>query len=213
MRRPVVDPDHHAVGVLLAGGTARRMGGGDKCLKPLAGRPILAHVIDRIAPQVSRLALNANGDPDRFAAFGLPVVPDAGGEATGPLAGILTGMRWATRVTRTTKQMLSVPADTPFLPRDLVARLQAATTNARGVAVAWSRGQDHPVVALWPVALADDLERWLKRESDKSVRGWVAHIGSARVDFDDVASGADPFFNINTPDDAATAAQWVEQVS
>ena len=189
-------------GVILAGGQSRRMGGGDKCLLPLKGRPLLAHVIARIRPQVAALALNANGDAARFAGFGLPVVADDQADFAGPLAGILAGLDWAAEAQPETPQLLTVPADTPFLPHDLAARL-AAASNGRAVLVR-SAGRVHPVVGLWPLALRDDLRKALRSEGLRKVEDWTARIGAAFVDFE--TAPIDPFFNVNTPDDLAAAA-------
>jgi molybdopterin-guanine dinucleotide biosynthesis protein A len=148
------------VGVLLAGGRARRMGGGDKCLRPLGDRPILAHVIARARPQVEALVLNANGDPARFAAFALPVAADLIEDFAGPLAGVLTGMAWARANRPDCPWIATIATDTPFFPGDLVARLRAAAQGeAAELACAASAGRAHPVFGLWPVRLADDLRR------------------------------------------------------
>lgn len=192
-------------GVILAGGLARRMGGGDKALKLLAGRPLLSHVIDRLAPQVEALALNANGDPARFAAFGLPVLPDTVPGFVGPLGGVLAGMRWAGE--RGITHVASAAADTPFFPRDLVARLGAALSARTPIAMAATqdpeRGlSEHPTFALWPVALADDLEDALTRGNLRKVIVWSSRHGTARVVFDEADY---PFFNVNTADDLAEA--------
>ena len=190
-----------AVAVLLAGGLARRMGGGDKPLRVLGGRALLAHVLDRIRPQVGAVALSANGDPARFAAFGLPVLADALPGQPGPLAGVLAGMRWAAALG--VAEVLSVPTDTPFLPPDLVARLAAARrAGGMPIACAESLGRTHPVVALWPAALADALAAAL-REGKRSVAHWAAGQGVVSVAFE--AAGGDPFFNVNSPEDLAEA--------
>src|SRR5262245_20758603 len=142
--------------VILAGGRATRMGGGDKGLTELAGRPLLAHVIERIVPQAGPVALNANGDPARFDEFGLPVIRDTVTGFAGPLAGILAGMERASR-TENSDYLISVAGDTPFLPTDLVARLEKATSGNHTIALASSAGRTHPVFGLWPLALRDDL--------------------------------------------------------
>jgi molybdopterin-guanine dinucleotide biosynthesis protein A len=193
--------DDRPVAVLLAGGLARRMGGGDKPLRLLHGRPLLDHVIARIRPQVQALVLNANGDPARFAPWGLEVVPDPLPDFPGPLAGVLAGMRWA--AARDADAVLSVPTDTPFLPADLVERLQAARTAAGvPIACAASGGRTHPVIALWPVKLADALEAAL-RSGDRKIDAWTARYGVAEAAFD--ATTTDPFFNVNRPDELAQA--------
>ncbi|MEE8272129.1 MAG: molybdenum cofactor guanylyltransferase MobA, partial [Alphaproteobacteria bacterium] len=148
------------VGVILAGGQSRRMGGGDKALKLLAGRPILNHVIDRVRGQVGALVLNANGDPGRFAAYRLPVVPDGVDGFAGPLAGVLAGLDWAAANAVGATRVASFPCDAPFLPADLVERLVAAVAAARAdLGCAASAGRAHPVVGLWPLRLRADLRR------------------------------------------------------
>jgi molybdopterin-guanine dinucleotide biosynthesis protein A len=193
-------------GVILAGGLSRRMGGGDKCLLALDGRPLLAHVIDRLAPQVSRLALNANGDPARFAGFGLPVLADGVAGFPGPLAGVLAGLDWA--AAEGAACIVTAAADTPFFPADLVARLQAAA-GASGLALAATpdpvRGLSrHPTFGLWPVALREDLRAALHGGLRKVVLWTDAH-GAGTALFD--AGPPDPFFNVNTAEDLAQAAQ------
>ncbi|MFN4098840.1 MAG: molybdenum cofactor guanylyltransferase MobA [Pararhodobacter sp.] len=180
--------------VILAGGRATRMGGGDKALLMLHGRPLLAQVIGRLAPQVAALAVNANGDPSRFAGFGLPVLADPVAGFPGPLAGVLAGMDWAAGLGFA--QVLSVAGDTPFLPADLVARLGRVPFG-----VAASLGRQHPVVALWPVALRGALREALGRGEHKVGR-FAADHGALAVDF---LAPPDPFFNINTPGDLARA--------
>jgi len=189
-------------GIVLAGGQSRRMGGGDKCLRPLAGRPILAHIIARAGPQVAALALNANGDPARFAAFGLPVVADSVADFPGPLAGILAGLDWAARLTNAT-HVASFAGDAPFLPRDLVARLAAALAQGCDLACAASAGRAHPVFGLWPLALREELRRALAVEGIRKVDRWTARFRLATVEF--AATPFDPFFNANEPDDLAEA--------
>jgi molybdopterin-guanine dinucleotide biosynthesis protein A len=186
-------------GVILAGGLSRRMGGGDKPLLPLAGRPLLAHVIERLRPQVGALAVNANGNATRFAPFGLEVVADDAADFAGPLAGILAAMNWARRLHPAAAAVLTVPADTPFLPRDLAARLKAAGAPA----LARSGGRIHPVVGLWPLRLRDDLQRALRVEGIRKVEAWTARLDPVLVDFE--AGAIDPFFNINTPEDLIRA--------
>jgi molybdopterin-guanine dinucleotide biosynthesis protein A len=192
------ETDVHA-GVILAGGLSRRMGGGDKCLLPLGGRPVLAHVIERLRPQVTDLALNANGDSTRFARFGLDVVADDTADFAGPLAGILAAMDWAKR-NHLAAAVLTVPGDTPFLPRDLAVRLAAAGVPA----LARSGGRIHPVVGLWPLALAEGLRNALRVEGIRKVEDWTRRLAPAVVDFE-AAGSIDPFFNINTPEDLARA--------
>lgn len=163
---------------------------------------MLAHAIERLAPQVGTLILNANGDPARFRDFGLPVVADTVPGYAGPLAGILAGMRWA--ASRAADGLVATAAaDTPFFPADLVARLSAALPGACGVAVARSAGRVHPVFGLFPVALADDLERFIRRGVSLRVSDWLVAQEAAAVDFD--GPGPDPFFNVNTPHDLVEA--------
>lgn len=189
-------------GVVLAGGLSRRMGGGDKGLSDLAGRPMLAHVIERLRPQVGTLIINANGDPARFAAFGLPVVPDTVTGHIGPLAGILAGMRWASANTPAARWVATVSGDAPVLPTDLVNRFVAAVADRPGaIALAQSCGELHPVIGLWPVALAQDLEEEIARGTRKVLR-WTDRHGTVPVPFAATRVGGvdiDPFFNANTP--------------
>ncbi|MCC5962487.1 MAG: molybdenum cofactor guanylyltransferase MobA [Rhodobacteraceae bacterium] len=192
-----------AAGIILAGGLATRMGGGDKGLRDLAGRPLLAHVIDRLAPQVRAIAINANGPPARLAGFGLPVVADSVPGWPGPLAGLLAGMDWAAE--QGCQTVLIVPADTPFLPRDLAMRLQSATGPHGAAYAATRRGgtvHAHPVCGLWPVLLRDDLRRAITGGM-RRVRDWAAAQEAGQALFD--ATPIDPFFNINTPEDLARA--------
>jgi molybdopterin-guanine dinucleotide biosynthesis protein A len=191
--------------VLLAGGLGRRIGGGDKPLRSLAGRPLLDHVLDRMRPQVGALVLSANGDPARFAAWGLEVVADPLPDYPGPLAGVLAGMRWA--AARGFSDIVSVPTDTPFLPPDLVARL-AAGREAAGLplACASSLGRTHPVVGLWRVALAEELEAAL-RAGMRRIDRWTAGQGIVAVTF---AAPPDPFFNVNSPEDLAEAERLLD---
>ena len=196
-------------GVLMAGGQSRRMGGGDKCLRALAGKPLLAHAIDRVRPQVGPLVLNAHGDPARFAAFGLPVVADVVGDFAGPLAGVLTGLEWAAGRDRAGTWLASFATDAPFLPEDLVARLLAAVVaEGADMACAASDGRDHPVFGLWPLRLRHDLRQAMVEESIRKVDVWTARFKLVSVDFPLVETPAgrrDPFFNANRPEDLAEA--------
>jgi molybdopterin-guanine dinucleotide biosynthesis protein A len=197
-------PEPPIVGLLLAGGLARRMGGGDKCLRLLGGRPILAHIVERLGPQTRRLVLNANGDAARFAEFGLPVIADSVEGFAGPLAGILAGLDWAKVEAPDCPLLLSAPTDAPFLPCDLVRLLlEARAAEAAEIAMAASGGQLHPVVGLWPVALAEDLRHALVDEGIRKVDVWTARYNVAVVDFP--IRGLDPFFNANRPEDLAEA--------
>jgi len=191
-------------GVILAGGLSRRMGGGDKCLRGLGGKPILAHIIERVRPQVTALVLNANGDAARFAPFGLPVAGDVVEGFAGPLAGVLTGMEWATRHVPACRWLASFASDAPFVPRDLVARLHAAVAaKDADLACASSGGQAHPVFGLWRIDLAPALRHALVDEQIFKVDRWTARYKLVQVDFP--AAPIDPFFNANRPEDLAEA--------
>jgi molybdopterin-guanine dinucleotide biosynthesis protein A len=199
----------NTIGVLLAGGLARRMGGGDKPLRLIAGRPLLDHVIERLRPQVAGLVLNANGDRARFAAYGLPVVADSIPDYAGPLAGILAGLDWTAENRRDCPMIASVATDAPFLPTDLVARMaQAMAAEGADLACAASGGQAHPVIGLWPVRLREELRRALVEEGLRKVDVWTARYRLAVVPFSD--RPVDPFFNANRPEDLATAAALLE---
>ena len=192
--------------VILAGGRSRRMGGGDKCLLPLGGRPLLAHVVERLRGQVGALALNANGDPARFAAFGLPVVADVVPGFAGPLAGIHAGLNWAEHHAGGSPAILTVAADTPFFPSDLVARLWSASRRGTMISIARSGGRPHPVFGVFPVAYREELESFIRVSKALKVTDWLDRHEMCFVDFDDRAPGdLDPFFNVNTPDDLAVA--------
>jgi molybdopterin-guanine dinucleotide biosynthesis protein A len=191
-------------GVLLAGGLARRMGGGDKAMRQIAGRTILARVIARLKLQCDGLILNANGDPARFASFGLPVIPDSVADFPGPLAGILAALDWAAANRPEVSWVLSAAADCPFLPRDLVVRLHRARADENAqLAVAASDGQSHPVIGLWSVGLREELRRALVVEDVRKIDRWTARYRLATVTWS--AEPLDPFFNANTVDDIATA--------
>jgi molybdopterin-guanine dinucleotide biosynthesis protein A len=189
--------------VVLAGGLARRMGGGDKPLRRLGGRPLLDHVLARIRPQAAAVILNANGDPARFAEYGLPVVPDPLPDHPGPLAGVLAALDWAAAERPDLPTVLSVPGDSPFLPPDLAARLEVAR-QAAGVpmACAASGGWTHPPIALWPVALRGELRAALLA-GEKKIDRWTARFGCAAAEWPVVP--VDPFFNANAPEDLAVA--------
>lgn len=187
---------------LLAGGRATRMGGGDKPLKPIRNVPILSHVIARVARKGRRLVINANGDPARFAAFGLPVVADAASDFPGPLAGILAGLDWAA-AQGFTGDVLSVPGDCPFLPHDLAERLAEARRAAQQpLACAASGGWTHPVIGLWPVSIREDLRRALA-EGERKIDRFTARFGCATAEWP--IKPFDPFFNVNTPEEWAEA--------
>ncbi|RVU38716.1 molybdenum cofactor guanylyltransferase [Hwanghaeella grinnelliae] len=213
-------------GILLAGGQSRRMGGGDKCLRALAGKTVLARIIGRIGPQVDTLVLNANGDTARFAEYGLRVIPDAIGDFAGPLAGVLTGMEWASQHGHPTNgpdkggevtvdsgytHILTVPTDAPFLPTDLVERLAAPIQAGEAdMTCAMSDGRTHPVVGIWPISLAGDLRRAMVDEDIRKVDRWTARHRLAEVPFG--TEPFDPFFNMNRPEDAQQAAEYAALV-
>jgi molybdenum cofactor guanylyltransferase len=192
------------LGLILAGGQARRMGGGDKALLKIGGTTILQRVLERLRPQCAGLVLNANGDPARFAAAGLPVIADDVPGFAGPLAGVLAGLDWTAAHAPGLEWMASVPGDCPFLPRDLVSRLHQARAQA-GTPLACAKSGDwrHPVVGLWPVALRHDLRHALVDEDLRKMEVWTARHGVAWAEWPDVP--IDPFFNVNTPEDAARA--------
>ena len=196
--------------MLLAGGLARRMGGGDKPLTRIGGATILSRVIERMTPQCQRLILNANGDPARFADTGLPVIPDDVPDFAGPLAGLLAGLDWAAVHAPEVAYVASVPGDCPFLPRDLVTRLhQARAASGQPLACARSGEWRHPVVGVWPVALRADLRHALTKEDLRKIELWTARHGVALADWP--AAPVDPFFNVNTPEDAAAAERLAVQ--
>jgi len=197
------------VAVLLAGGLSRRMGGQDKMLRGLGGESILARVIARVEPQVGILLLNANGDPERFADFGLPVAEDVVGDHAGPLAGLLTGMEWTRANAPQCPWVLTVPTDAPFLPRDLVERLLwALEDEGAEMACASSGGRHHPVCGLWPVRLAGELRRAME-EGVRKVDIWTARYKLAVADWS--TEPVDPFFNANRPEDMAEAERILGQ--
>jgi molybdenum cofactor guanylyltransferase len=194
-------------GVLLAGGQSQRMGGGDKNLRLLGGKPVLAHVIERAKPQVDALVLNANGDPQRFASFGLPVIADSITGFAGPLAGVLAGLDWAAKNLPEAELVASFATDAPFFPRDLVSRLAVALEEGGfDLACAQSNGQAHPVFGLWPVSLRAALREALAGGMRKVDR-WTARYKLVEVEF--LAEPVDPFFNANRPEDLAEAERLV----
>jgi molybdopterin-guanine dinucleotide biosynthesis protein A len=199
-----------AVGIVLAGGLARRMGGGDKARIKIGGETILQRALSRLAPQCIRVIMNANGDPARFADTGLAVVADSVPDFVGPLAGILAGLDWTAANASGCKWLASAPGDCPFLPKDLVARLHEARAAA-GVPLACARSGEwrHPVAGLWPVSLREDLRRALLREGLRKIELWTERHGIALASWPDAP--VDPFFNVNTPDDAAHAEEIVKQ--
>jgi molybdopterin-guanine dinucleotide biosynthesis protein A len=193
------------LGLVLAGGLARRMGGGDKALIDIGGVTILDRVLARLRPQCAAIVLNANGDPARFSRFALPVIADDVPDFAGPLAGILAGLDWAAANAPGTEWIVSVPGDCPFLPRDLVVRLhQARSESGSALACARSGEWRHPVVGLWPVALRADLRRALVEEDLRKIEIWTARHGVAVAEWP--VEPIDPFFNVNTRQDRAKAA-------
>lgn len=190
------------------------MGGGDKGLLRFGDGTMLGRVIARFAPQVGRLVLNANGDPARFAEFGLPVAADTVDGNVGPLAGVLAGMQWAKTNTPQARYIATASTDVPFLPEDLVARLRQATEATEGaIAIARSGGHLHPVIGLWPVSHLEDLERALRDEGVRKVLHWTDKHGTVAVDFPDqkiAAQTIDPFFNANTPEELEQARRLIE---
>jgi molybdenum cofactor guanylyltransferase len=196
------------LGCILAGGLSRRMGGGDKSLLAVGGQPMLGHVATRLKPQVGDVILNANGDPQRFDSFGMAVVPDTIDGFAGPLAGVLAAMRYAQGRSACFSHVATAASDTPFFPHDLVARLAGAATTSDTIVLATSGGHRHPVFGLWPVALADDLDRWMHGTDTFKVLAWTGRHRLSTVDFEARHCGGttvDPFFNANTPEDLLAA--------
>lgn len=196
-------------GLVLAGGQSRRMGRGDKALRPLGGQSMIARVIHRLSPQVGPLALNTNADPADFGGFGLPVLADTHPGFAGPLAGVLTGLDWAAGIAGVA-HVATAATDTPFFPRDLVERM-AAQAGPERIVMARSPAGRHPVFGLWPVALKDDLADWLNTSDTMKVLAWTDRHDHVFVDFaPDDAAELDPFFNVNTPEDLAVAEAHLE---
>ena len=191
-------------GAVLAGGLSRRMGGIDKALAPLDGKPMIAHVFDRLAAQVDPVAVNANGNAARFDELGADVFPDIVSGFAGPLAGIHAAMVWA-RDSAGATHVVTAAADTPFFPADLVVRLAEAAAGPEKIAMARSRSGLHPVFALWPVQLASDLQAWLSRTDTLKVTDWTQRHQPVSCPFAPLDDGTDTFFNVNTPEDLAEA--------
>ncbi|MGH6839430.1 MAG: molybdenum cofactor guanylyltransferase MobA [Methylocella sp.] len=198
------------VGILLAGGRARRMGGGDKALRQLGGVSLLAHAIGALRPQCEGLVLSANGDPERFAGFDLPVVADDVPGFMGPLAGILAGLDWIAAHRPDVPSAISAPADTPFLPGDLAARLMAARAKDNAlIACARSGGRTHPAVAVWPVSIRFDLRHALVVEDMRKVEAFLQNYSRDIVEWPILPF--DPFFNANNQSDLAAAEAILAQ--
>jgi molybdenum cofactor guanylyltransferase len=196
-------------GVILAGGLARRMGGGDKSLLKLGDRPLLDKVIARAGSQVDTLLLNANGDPTRFSSYGLPIAADVVPDFAGPLAGILTGMHWVRDNAPECEWLVSFASDTPFFPKDLVARMmQEAEAENAPLACAVSDGRNHPVFGLWSVSLLDDLHKAVVDEEMRKIMRWTDRYKCSQVEFS--TQPFDPFFNINRPEDLQAAEQLLK---
>jgi molybdopterin-guanine dinucleotide biosynthesis protein A len=205
-------PTPPTVGLILAGGLARRMGGGDKARLAVGGVTILDRVLANLSAQCVGLVINANGDPKRFADTGLEVIADSVPDFAGPLAGVLAGLDWLAAQDSGVEWLVSVPGDCPFLPDDLVVRLhQARREMGAGVPLACARSGDwrHPVVGLWPLALREDLRHALTVEDLRKIEVWTARHGIAVADWPQ--EPVDPFFNVNTPEDAARAERIAAQ--
>jgi molybdopterin-guanine dinucleotide biosynthesis protein A len=197
-------------GVLLAGGLSRRMGGGDKCLRMLAGQTILSRIVAVIRPQVEVLILNANGDPRRFSNFKLPVVADTVKGNVGPLAGVLAGMEWAESNHPECKWLATVPTDAPFLPPDLISQMQQAIlAEGSDMACAASGGRNHPVCGLWPIRLRGALREAMIVDEIRKVNRWTGHYSLSVIDFP--SKRFDPFFNTNRPEDLAQAESFLSR--
>jgi molybdopterin-guanine dinucleotide biosynthesis protein A len=209
-RRRMMSDHPGTLGLILAGGLARRMGGGDKARIRIGGVTILGRVLACLRPQCDRIIINANGDPTRFDDTGFPVVPDSVPDFAGPLAGILAGLDWAAAYAPEIADIVSVPGDCPFLPVNLVERLDVARA-AEKLPLACARSGDwrHPVVGLWPVALREDLRRALVEEDLHKIEVWTARHGVAIANWP--AKPVDPFFNVNTPADVVEAEHIAAQ--
>ncbi len=193
-------------GLILAGGLARRLGGVDKALIEIGGESILTRLMRRLAPQCAGLALNANGDPARFSGYALPVVCDSAAGFLGPLAGVLAGLDYVAANFPAIADVVSVPADTPFVPADLVARLrEARERSGAAIAVASSGGRDHHAVALWPIAVREELRRALLEAGERKVSAFIGRFSNVSVDWP--VDPYDPFFNVNRPEDVLRAEE------
>jgi molybdopterin-guanine dinucleotide biosynthesis protein A len=193
--------------ILLAGGQARRMGGGDKNLMMLAGKPVLQHILDRVDFDNRPLMLNANGDPSRYADFGLLVCADVIDGYAGPLAGILTGLEWMAKHHSDCTHMISLATDAPFLPTDLVAKLEASLDLGVDIVQAMSMSRRHPVFAIWPVALTGALRQAVVDEGLRKIDDFTDRYECVTVEF---VGEPDPFMNLNRPDDFDLAIQFLQ---
>lgn len=197
-----------AVGVILAGGQARRMGGVDKALIPLGGMTLIERAVARASVQVSDLLINANGDPKRFAHLGLPVVPDPVGGFVGPIAGVLAGFEWMRANRPEARWLASFACDCPFFPMDMVERLVAKALGERAkVAVAESGAQHHPVFAVWSAEISATPDDVLVKRGLRKMDDFIATLPNVRVRFD--TDPIDPFVNINTPEELALAEDYI----
>jgi FdhD protein len=207
---------NQVAGVVLAGGLSRRMGGGNKSLKPIGGRPMIAHTLARLVPQAGVTIINANDGAEAYCNFDHAVIPDTKDGHAGPLAGVLTGMQWSRGNAPKARWIVTAAADTPFFPDDLVDRLVAAVGDKEGtIALAKSNDKLHPVFGLWPIALADDLATWLEDDNNRKVLAWVDRHELAEVTFTglEVAGEVlDPFFNVNTPEDLEVARSIAAEI-
>lgn len=204
-RDPALAP---TIGAILAGGLARRMGGGDKPLRLIGGRIALERIIDRLTPQVTRVILNANAEPRRFDAFRLPVVADSLPNNPGPLAGVLAALDWAASTDPSLNWVVTLPGDAPFIPRDLVSRLHVAraATDAT-LACAASHNRTHPVVALWPISIRNALRQAVADQGIRKIETFTERYSRTTVEWP--TTPVDPFFNVNTLDDLAEANHLV----
>jgi molybdopterin-guanine dinucleotide biosynthesis protein A len=196
------------LGAILAGGLARRLGGGDKTLRMVGGRTVLDRLVDRVAPQVTQLIVNANDDPRRFEGLGLPVVADSLPGHLGPLAGVLAALDWTAESEPGIEWVVTVPGDAPFLPPDLVARLHAGRRrDGAALACASSYGRTHPVIALWPVSIRGELRSAVAEQDIRRIDRFTGRYTCAVEEWP--TQPADPFFNVNTPEDLAEADRLV----
>jgi molybdenum cofactor guanylyltransferase len=208
VNHPKMMADPPTIGAILAGGLARRLGGGDKSLRLVGGRTVLSRLIDRLAPSVTRLIINANDDPGRFEGLDLPVVADCLPDHPGPLAGVLTALDWVAAHEPTTEWVVSVPGDAPFLPPDLVRRLHAARLRDNApLSCAGSLGRTHPVVGLWPVSIRNDLRAAVADHGIRRIDRFTGRYACAVEQWS--TEPVDPFFNVNTPEDLAEADRLV----